>query len=91
MVYLFIPAILILFLQKQSSADILNNAGGVNLCAKVIPVMRRGNISPNTWLLLVKGFPLEHQEAILRCSLEELPALTVRDNLQLCQVFYLGA
>ena len=64
MVYLFIPAILILFLQKQSSANILNNARGVNLCAKMIPVIRRCNVSPDTRFLLVKGFPLEHQEAV---------------------------
>ena len=91
MIYLFIPAILILFLQKQSSADILNDARGIYLCAEVIPVMRRCNISPDTWFLLVKGFPLEHQEAVLRRSLKELPALTVGDNLELGQVFYLGA
>ena len=91
MIYLFIPAILILFLQKQSSADILNDARGVNLCAEVIPVMRICSISPDTWFLLVKCFSLEHQEAVLRSSLEELPALAVGDNLQLGQVFYLGA
>ena len=89
--YIYLPAILILFLQKQSSPNILNNARSVNLCAEVIPVMRRCDISPDTWFLLVQGFPLEHQEAVIWSSLEVVPALAVGDNLELGQMCYLGA